>query len=72
MVNMEGKLINSFSNCIKSIENRISTLKNENHAISSLNNTFGNQFFIYIEIPDIYSSRFYRVLDKNVVCESRP
>ncbi|WGL61119.1 hypothetical protein QEJ31_05855 [Pigmentibacter sp. JX0631] len=62
----------NFNNCIKSIEQRISTLKNEPYDVSYLNNTSGNQFFVYIEIPDIYSSKNYKILDKNVVCESKP
>lgn len=62
----------NFNNCVKSINQRITALKNENSDISYLNNTSGNQFFIYIEIPDIYSLENSKVLDKNVKCESKP
>ncbi|MGY3802819.1 hypothetical protein ACWNT8_01945 [Pigmentibacter ruber] len=73
-IGIANKLPNdlNFNNCVKSINQRISALKNENSDISYLNNTSGNQFFIYIEIPDIYSSENSKVLDKNVKCESKP
>ncbi len=62
----------NFSNCLQFISKRAAKLKNENYDLSYLNTTLGNQFFIYIEVPDISNPRQFKILNSNVICETRP
>ncbi len=62
----------NFTNCLQFISERASKLKNEDYDLSYLDKASGNQFFIHIEIPNISNPHKYKILNNNVICETRP
>lgn len=62
----------NFTDCKKSIAEEITRLKKAQYDATYLNETEGNQFFIFIEIPDITKKYAYKILNTRVLCENRP